>query len=162
MRQITFVTTTANCDDTFDKITHLNEGFKADHFKKDLIILRGNFAPDIFVWTDEDKGFGEGTWWRYCLTQDHKEINEERYDNMLNVMPPVYITHIDGNPVKEGFGVGEAYSEFNNTVVLTTCYKKEGKYYECFCVMYKHNYKPIIETYSAEWTRDNYGITYQK
>lgn len=164
MKEITFITTTAACDDTFDKITHLNNGFKADHFKKDIIVLRGNFNPDVFEWVSGEKGFGpEGSWWRYFLQQKHTEIKEERFDDMLEILPPIYISHIDGNKVKFGFCVSEPYTHLNNgAVVLTTCYKLHGKYYTCLSVVLKNNDKYIKDTYADEYTRDNYAVTYIK
>lgn len=62
----------------------------------------------------------------------------------------------------EGWSIDAIEADFNNAVVLTTYYKNGGKHYECFCVVFKHNDKPVTDTYAAEWTRDNYGITYQK
>lgn len=159
MKQITFITSTVSCDDTFDKISHLNSGFRADHYKSDIIVLRGNFQPDVFEWVESENN---PSYQRYANQQKHTEITESRYDDMLEILPPIFITHLDGNRIK-GFCVSEAYTHLNNGgVVLTTCYKLDGKYYTCLCAVFKNSDNPIRDTYNAEYTRDNYAITYRK
>lgn len=160
MKQITFITTTASCDDTFDKISRLNNGFSSETYKSDIIVLNGNFKSDVFMWVDSENN---PSYQRYADYQKHTEITEDRYDDMLEVLPPIYITHVDGNKVKSGFCVSEPYTHLNNGgVVLTTCYKLDGKYYMCLCAAFKYNDNAIKDTYNAEYTRDNYCITYTK
>lgn len=162
MKHITYITTTAACDDTFDKISHLNSGFHAYHFTKDIIVLRGNFLPDVFEWIESPFNH---SYQRYAkrVSKHHAIITEERYDDMHEVLPPVYFSHIDGNRVQRGMCCSEAYNHTDQGyVVLTCCYRLDGVYYETLAVVFKNNDKPIFDTYNEVWSNDNYAITYIK
>lgn len=92
----------------------------------------------------------------------HKLIDEERHNYMLEVIPPLWITHVDGKNVRQGFACSEAYTHSLNAVVLTVCYKHEGKYYETLCEIFKTDGTAIWDTYNHCYTRDNIAKTWIK
>lgn len=160
MKKITIVTTTTACDDTFDKIQILNKDFIADHYKKNLIILRGNFVPDVFEWVENPNN---PSWWRYWHSTKPIEITKERYNYYLEVLPPIYFSHLDGEKVSGGFCVAEAYTHTNGDVpVFTACYKTEGRYYETLAVILKHDDNVVKDYNAQEFSSDNYAISYKK
>lgn len=90
----------------------------------------------------------------------HKEITEERYYYILEVLPPLYISHIDGEPIHDGIACSEAYTH-SNSVVLTVCYKKNGKYYETLAELFSSDNKPIWDTYNYMYSHSNIAKTFQ-
>ncbi len=86
-----------------------------------------------------------------------KEITEERYNDMMEVLPPIYI---NPSTVKQeaysAFAVSEAYSH-GKSVILTVCWKeRQGqaiKFYERLMEVYTPAGKPIDETYGHYYGR---------
>lgn len=65
---------------------------------------------------------------------EDKVISEDHYDNMLGAMPPIWITNLDGIPLKGAFALGEPYNHVKlgdiYKAVFLAFYEKDGKYYE--------------------------------
>jgi len=60
-----------------------------------------------------------------------KEITEDRWEYMLEVLPPMYLLEIDGKKVKGGFAVSEALSHGPDGGPTFSAYWQEGeKFYE--------------------------------
>lgn len=82
-----------------------------------------------------------------------KEITKDRWEYMLEVLPPLYVSHLDGNRIKDGICCSEAYTHNDRGVVLTICYKGEdGKYYEGLANVTTVGGKPIWDTYDHCYT----------
>jgi len=82
-----------------------------------------------------------------------KEITEDRWEYMLEVLPPLYVSHLDGKPIKSGICCSEAYTHNDKGVVLTICYKGEdGKFYEGFANVFTKDGKAIWDTYNHCYT----------
>jgi hypothetical protein len=80
-------------------------------------------------------------------------ITEERYDYMLEVLPPLYVSQLDGKRIKKGICCSEAYSHNDKGVVLTICFKGEdGNYYEGLANVFTKDGKQIWETYNHCYT----------
>lgn len=83
-----------------------------------------------------------------------KEITEERWEYYLEVLPPLYVTHLDGKPIKRGICCSEAYDHNDKGVVLTICYKgDDGKYYEGYANVFTQDGKEIWDTYNHCYTK---------
>jgi hypothetical protein len=69
-----------------------------------------------------------------------KEVSEDRYYEMLGVVPPIYFKTLDGINVKGGFAVGEVYSheEIDGKFrgVYSGFYIKADKFYEVNGMVY--------------------------
>lgn len=65
---------------------------------------------------------------------EDKEITEDRYYDMLGAVPPLWISSLDGKPMKAAFALGEAYSHAKigdgYKATFLAFYEKDGKYYE--------------------------------
>jgi len=84
-----------------------------------------------------------------------KEVTAEQYEDMLCVLPPIYIATIDGNKVTGGFAVSEACSSANNRPTFTTLFEDDGKYYQCESYMENVGFN----YYDKEWTKGNVAHT---
>jgi hypothetical protein len=155
MKDLTYITTTADLSSVAERQAHLQAGFFADNYTSDLIVLSGYFPTQIFE-------FVNGKWELYNTLQEHKEITEDQYDEMLNCMPPVYIIMLDGVKLERGFAVGEPYTMAIGTMVCTVCYEKNGKYYMTKACLFKGNGAKITDINSQYYTRENIAITYHK
>jgi DNA repair protein RadC len=73
------------------------------------------------------------------IAQD-KEVSEERYYDMLGVVPPLYFRTLDGISVRGGFAVGEVYShqerEGKFRGIYDAFYQKGNKYYQVNGMVY--------------------------
>ncbi len=83
------------------------------------------------------------------------EITEEQYDDMLDVLPPIYIAAKTINPKACGaFAVSEAYNH-SDTVQLGVYWKEKEtdgtKYYQQIRRVYTPEGKPIDDTYSYHY-----------
>jgi hypothetical protein len=155
MKDLTYITTTADLSSVAERQAHLQAGFFADHYTSDLIVLSGYFPTQIFE-------FVNGKWELYNTLQEHKEITADRYDDLLDCMPPVYIIMLDGVKIQKGFAMGEPYTHAIGTVVSTVCYEKDGKYYMTEACLFKGNGAKITDINSQYYTRENIAITYHK
>lgn len=82
-----------------------------------------------------------------------KEITEEMWEYYLEVLPPLYVSHLDGKPIKMGICCSEAYTHNDKGVVLTICYKgDDGKFYEGFANVFTLEGNPIWDTYNHCYT----------
>lgn len=80
---------------------------------------------------------------------NYKQITEQRWEYMLEVLPPIYVTHLDGKPIKKGICCSEAYTHNSKGVVLTICFLgDDGVYYEGFVNVYTQEKQQIWETYN--------------
>lgn len=78
-----------------------------------------------------------------------EKITEERWEYYLEVLPPLYITHLDGEPIKKGICCSEAYDHNSKGVVLTICFKGEdGNFYEGLANVFTQEGKRIDDTYN--------------
>ena len=93
-----------------------------------------------------------------------KEIKEEEYERMLEVLPPIYLTTVDGVRVKEGFAVAEPSSERNHQPTFGVYFKMAGKFYSTLALLYKTSGTPItFATYhDREFTKDNKATSVEK
>lgn len=91
-----------------------------------------------------------------------KEIKEERYDEMHEVLPPIYVNSIDGTKVK-GFAVSEPFSNKGELPTFDVFFEDGGKYYELAnaCTLKKDSGKDItFDDYNdQEWSKDNQATT---
>lgn len=90
---------------------------------------------------------------RYAVS----EITEEQYDDMHEILPPIYIAAKTINHKACGaFACSEAYNN-SDTVELTTCWKEKEnngvKYYQQVRRVYTPDGKPIDETYAYHYGR---------
>jgi hypothetical protein len=73
------------------------------------------------------------------VSQD-KEVSEDRYYEMLGVVPPLYFSTLDGVSVRGGFAVGEVYTheiyDGKYRGVYDAFYQKDGKYYQVTGMVY--------------------------
>lgn len=149
---------------TLDRISYLNIPIVAGHCKKYIVILSGSFDTDVFEWSPDKVLTSEapGSWRRLNLFHTHQEITEDRFNDQHEEVPPLYITHIDGEPINRGFAAPDAITHLrDHTVVLPVFYERGGKYYKCFCALFNSNYIQItgdLDRYQQ--ARDNVGITY--
>jgi hypothetical protein len=90
---------------------------------------------------------------------EDKEVDEDRYDWMLGVMPPIYITSIDGEKIQSGFAMSEPNShvkvEGGYKATFTALYKKDGKYFEVPDVYFegKGEAKRVNQDNKAQYAR---------
>jgi len=67
-------------------------------------------------------------------------VSEEKYSDMRDAVPPIYITTIDGHGVMNGFAVGEAYSHAitpdGHKALYTAYYTFGDKYYQVADLVY--------------------------
>jgi hypothetical protein len=89
----------------------------------------------------------------------HKLIDENRWQYMLEVLPPLYIKTLDGIAISNGIACSEPYT-FARSVVLTVCYKKDGEYYECEAEVYTEDGKPMGDTYNHCYSTGNIAKTW--
>lgn len=87
----------------------------------------------------------------------YKAITEERYYEMLEVLPPIYVRSVDGIEVDRGFSVAEATRHANDgRSAFTTCFMKDGLYYECEAVLSTDEGKAVKGSgYEYEYSRGN-------
>ena len=162
MKDVTFITTSAPLNGgPLELIAHLNRGFSAPQFKKDIIVLSGDFATDVFEWVDSETN---PSYQRYADQHPAKEITEDRYDYYLDVLPPIYFKKIDGSIRTGGFCVAEAFTHTNRDVpVFTACYRYDGKFWETPVILVKAGNREFIRDYNAEeFSRDNHAISFQQ
>lgn len=93
-----------------------------------------------------------------------KEINKKNYDDMLEVMPPIYIKTVDGIKVNGGFAVSEPYSSFGNLPTFGIYFKYENKYYTAIATLAKADGKTIgfPQYNNCEYTKDNVATSVKK
>lgn len=87
-----------------------------------------------------------------------KEITEEAYDYLLEVLPPIYIEAKSINAkATSAFACSEAYDYAAGTVVLTVCWKEKhtdgAKHYQQNRAVYTAANKPIDDTYGHAYQR---------
>lgn len=76
-----------------------------------------------------------------------KEITEERYYELLEAVPPIYVSELDGEKIKSGFAVGEANRHANDgRPAYTVCLMEDNKYFEVEAVLSYPDGKPILYT----------------
>lgn len=61
----------------------------------------------------------------------YREITEERYEDLYEVLPVIFVRNVDNEPVERGFAVCEACDYNEQGVVLTVCFQRNGKFYMC-------------------------------
>lgn len=91
---------------------------------------------------------------------EHKEIDEERFLSINDVLPPIYFNEIDG---KEVFGIanGEPYTHSSQGVVYIVVYKFEGRYYEAKATLKTKEGVTIHQTDPYIMSRGNKATTYK-
>jgi hypothetical protein len=92
-----------------------------------------------------------------------KEATEDRYDDMLGAVPPIYCSSIDGVGVRGGFAVGEAYSHNNKgETIYYGFYQVGDKYYETLVkFVSKGKVVRVAENESLEYKNGaNIGTTF--
>lgn len=105
--------------------------------------------------------------------QQWKQITEDRYNEMLDVLPPVYIRKLHGFEVKGAFACSEPYThryykdeKLNKVVCVVVCSvfwrDNDGNYYEELCELYKADGTPINDTYYHCYTRGNIAIAWEE
>lgn len=61
--------------------------------------------------------------------------DKKRYDHMMDVLPPMYVTEVDGVKVNGGYAVSEPYSEDKGRPTFSTYFKFKNQYYTCMTVL---------------------------
>lgn len=84
-----------------------------------------------------------------------KEITEEKYYDMLEAVPPIYVSELDGEQIKAGFALGEAHSQTKGQLTYILCLKKDDKYYEIETILFTPDGKPILYTELVTYSRGN-------
>jgi hypothetical protein len=87
-----------------------------------------------------------------------KEVDKKQHEKMLEVLPPIYVSTVDGIKVQSGFAVSEPYSETDEGIpTFSVFFKLDGKYYETEASLAKADGKDItFATYNDnEYTKDN-------
>jgi len=85
-----------------------------------------------------------------------KEITENRYYELLEVVPPIYIAELDGKKIFSGFAVGEANRHANDgRPAYTVCYMADNKCLQVEAVLSSPNGKPIMHTEGATYSTGN-------
>ena len=91
-------------------------------------------------------------------TAELKEIDEDAYDKMHGVLPPIYFSmtlDLEGNSTKvNGFAVSEPSAEKNGIPTFGGYFKANGKYYECEVTLKNKEGKAI-----TFYTYNNYEFT---
>jgi hypothetical protein len=90
-----------------------------------------------------------------------KEITKERWNYILEVLPPLYIGYIDGEPIHDGIACSEPFCMGETSNVFTVCYKKEGKYYETLAEVFSSDNKPIWDSYNYIFSSGNIAKTFK-
>lgn len=70
------------------------------------------------------------------------EVTEDKYFEMLEVLPPMYVDHVDGKKVESGFAVTEV-QYFSKGGAVFSIYWKEGKKYFHAWGTLSDNGKPV-------------------
>lgn len=83
-----------------------------------------------------------------------KEITEDKFDEMLGVLPPIYFTMMLDDKKVSGFAVSEPADEKDGIPTFNGFFKSNGKHYECVVTLKNPAGKNI--TYS---TYNNYEFT---
>ncbi len=83
---------------------------------------------------------------------EKKEITEDRYNDALECLPPIYLCSIDSTSYKDAFANSEAYSHNEKGVVLAVYFIHGGKYFEAFA---------NIKTAAGSWVQDTYEHCYR-
>jgi hypothetical protein len=156
MKKVTTITTTEDFDTTDQMIDMLNREYIIEHFCNNLVFIASQKANNIFECSPVSK------WERYNKLAEHTASTQERHDYLLEVLPPIYLSRIDGVPVKAGIACSEAYSHTSQDIVVLDCayMDNEGNYKECQCVVFNSKAQGITDTYEAQYSRGNIGITY--
>ena len=84
-----------------------------------------------YNWSSDKNG-----WYRAIETKfnhEPKEVTENEMDDMLNCMPPIYVSTVDGIVVEAGFAVSEPISSHNGQPTFAVYFKMDGKCYRCEC-----------------------------
>lgn len=89
-----------------------------------------------------------------------KEVTQERYDDMLEVLPPMYLSEIDGKKVKNGFAVSEALSQNDDGPTFVGYWEEDGKFFSSEVSVIKPNGKNVGWNYYAHaFTKGNTAKT---
>lgn len=83
-----------------------------------------------------------------------KEITQDRWQSILEAMPPIYISEVDGKNVSKGIAMSEPYSHTSKAVVLIVCYQQDGKFYEVLAEIYRPDGHAVWETFNHIGKRD--------
>lgn len=94
-----------------------------------------------------------------------ESTTEDKYDDMLGVLPPIYVSHIDDIKVKGGFAVSEPYSsDEHGNPTFGVYFEYNGKFYTAIASLTKEDGKPIkFSTYNnEEFSRGNKAKSVKK
>lgn len=83
-----------------------------------------------------------------------KEVTKDKYFEMLEVLPPIYISKIEADTgtveILKGFAVSEPYTENSKGLVFSVFfYNINHKYYEVFCNVKTPSGAYVLESYDA-------------
>ena len=73
------------------------------------------------------------------------ETTEEKYEYAYEVLPPIYISHINGLPVKSGFAVMEPLThDKHGAAVFSTYWKEESQPFTTSCTLQDKAGRPVF------------------
>ncbi|HYC28221.1 MAG TPA: hypothetical protein VEB42_05380 [Chitinophagaceae bacterium] len=61
------------------------------------------------------------------------EITKDRYDYAFECMPPIFVSHMNGKPVKHGFASSEPYTHNTYGAVCSVYWKEDERHYTSLC-----------------------------
>ena len=80
------------------------------------------------------------------------EITEERYDNAFECLPPIFISHLNGKPIKNCFANSEAYKHNEKGVVLAVYFNVDDKHFETFANIVTNDGRYMQESYNYHYS----------
>lgn len=75
------------------------------------------------------------------------EVTQEKYDYAFEVLPPIYVSHINNLPVKHGFAVMEPLTHTpNGAAVLSVYWREDKKCFSTSCTLIDKHGLPVHYT----------------
>lgn len=80
------------------------------------------------------------------------EVSAEQFEDAFEVLPPIFISHLNSEKVSRGFAVMEPYTYNEKGAVLNTYWQEGEKFYCCLCTLETKDGRPVNYTDSHTWT----------
>src|SRR4051812_32048764 len=96
------------------------------------------------------------------IHSSHTLISEDRYNEMLGCLPPIYVYTIDGKKAEKAFAMSEAYTQDRNTLVFYVYYKAGDAFYETKALVWTGERKPLDDGFEHQYGRGYMAETWSE
>jgi hypothetical protein len=79
------------------------------------------------------------------------EVTEDNFHEMHECLPPIYLSHIDGQRIKFGFAVSEPLTHCEAGAVVSLYWEGEGKFFTAQGILANDEGTPVFYTENAVW-----------